>query len=492
MNFLCLTHSSRKFFNADASFNMLEMRFSDTSRLDRLPPFESLSNIEQAVPYDGALTVWHIDEGTPDRTLRFLFRYEPGYKVQSAAFHESFLIVYGSDRLEVLNYDLEVVRTIRHPLIAGGHTVFIDDAGHAVVTGAPANSVFRIDLDSGEVIERIAMPERYGTGYPIEGKDLHTHYIPTDCQPTHVNCAFPTADGILVTLLIQGAVGLFDRSGGYQEIVKGFRGCHGAKRFEELLYLSDSSAGTILYLDPITGAIRKRLHANTRWLHDAEHIDRDRVAVALSDSNELRILDALSGEVLQSIDCTAYGESIMFVSSFEVSNCWSERYQPKRRTTSKQSLRKGGDKGPELLGSIINYRAWSLPGETSACAGSIIRTTEHQKHAYLLVGQDTLLTRGRYCLSAEIHCREGSVMLGLLDIESDQWMARAVFDSETPKFQIDVSISKSMAVRPILTAADQRTGNAIIAEIDTLSLRRYVRKKNLPKKSALKERISSS
>ena len=146
MKFLCLTHSSRKFFAADSSFNTLEMRFSDKARLDDLPPMETFPGVDQAVPYDGALSVWRIDRSGRGVSLAFLFQYAPGYKVQSAAFHEDHLIVYGSDRLEVLDVDLNLVRTIRHPLMVGGHTVFIDNDGHAVVTSAPANSVFRLDL----------------------------------------------------------------------------------------------------------------------------------------------------------------------------------------------------------------------------------------------------------------------------------------------------------------------------------------------------------
>jgi len=281
---------------------------------------------------------------------------------------------------------------------------------------------------------------------------------------------------------------LFDEAGEYREIATGFRGCHGAKLFGDRLYLSDSAAGTVLYLDRATGRIGKRLFAGTRWLHDADHIDQDTVAVSLGDCNEVRLIDSRSGEVLQAIGCDAFGESVMFVSTFDVSAGWSEKYQPEIRQAPKRELRQAAAKGPELLASIMNYRGWSLPGGIPAQVGSMIRTTADAEQAYLLVGNDIRLARGRYCLSAELVCHQGAVMLGLLDIETDKWMASAIFDAENTNAVIDIPASKAVSVRPVVAAADANDKSGVAVELIQLSLRKYVRRKRSRTESASKNR----
>lgn len=472
MKVLCLTHSSRKFFVADASFNSLEMRFSREDRLSDLPPFEELPPVEEAVPYEGALTVWSIEEFAAGPSLRFLFRYDPGYKVQCAAFCSDRLIVYGSDRLEVLDSTLNVVRTVRHPLLVGGHTVFVDRNGHAVVTSAPANAIFRIDIETGEVIEQIKVPDRYGSGYDLDDRNLHEHYVPTDLQPTHVNCAYPIEDGLLVTLCVPGAVGRFDSNGNYREIVRGFRGCHGAKMYRDLLYLSDSTAGAVVYIDPETGQIRKRLHADTRWLHDAEHVDDETVAVALGDKNEIRLLDSRSGEVKHRVSCDAFGQSVMFASVHEMGPAWQTEHQPEEPEPSQQNPSLAESLGPELLASLANFRAWSKPQDSSSQIGVVLRSESHAPHAYLYIGDETPVTLGAYRLTAEIGCRKGAVMLGLLDVAGDSWLATETFDRENERATMTVTLDDPTTVKPILTATDGRSGKAIAAEIRLLSLRR--------------------
>ncbi len=234
MKILCVTHSSRPFMEERTTINGLRKRFDRKDRLEQLPPLQTLSGIESSVPFFGGLSLWEIDENN-NYELKFIREYKPNYKVQFATFKGNYLLVYGSDRLEVLNTDFQVIKTIQDSWLVGGHTVYVDDQSHAWVTSAPANAALKINLDTGEIIERIIMPKQYGAGYDLSTEDdLHTHYIPTDLQPTHINCAFPLKDGLLVTLWIPGTVGYFDKDRSYREIVRGIRGCHGGKRNEGL------------------------------------------------------------------------------------------------------------------------------------------------------------------------------------------------------------------------------------------------------------------
>ena len=115
------------------------------------------------------------------------------------------------DRLEILDTRLRAVKTITDPWIAGGHTVYPDADGCVWLSSAPANAALKVDLQSGKIVKRIKMPQQYGRGYQLDPKDdVRKHLIPTDLQATHINSAYPIADGLLVTLWIPGVVGYFD------------------------------------------------------------------------------------------------------------------------------------------------------------------------------------------------------------------------------------------------------------------------------------------
>jgi hypothetical protein len=103
----------------------------------------------------------------------------------------------------------------------------------------------------------------------------------------------------VISTLIQGAVGVFDlETGAYEEIVRGFVGCHGARvSAEGEVYFADSTAGHLVFLDS-RGRIARRFDAGSRWLHDVQQVRGSVYAFALADSNELRVWDVDREELL--------------------------------------------------------------------------------------------------------------------------------------------------------------------------------------------------
>ena len=128
------------------------------------------------------------------------------------------------------------------------------------------------------MIERsLRMPASlYGHNYTLTSEmDLRRHYIHDGCQTTHLNAASVDREGrrAVVSTLIQGAIGLFDlRTGDYQEIARGFVGCHGA-RFSDRdeIYLADSPRGCLIFLGP-GGRVTRRFETGSLWLHDVQQI----------------------------------------------------------------------------------------------------------------------------------------------------------------------------------------------------------------------------
>jgi hypothetical protein len=106
----------------------------------------------------------------------------------------------------------------------------------------------------------------------------------------------------VVSTLIQGAIGRFDltagASGAYQELCRGFVGCHGARvSAEGEVYFADSAAGLLVFLTP-EGRIARRFATGSRWLHDVQQIAGSVYAFALADTNELLLYDVATGELL--------------------------------------------------------------------------------------------------------------------------------------------------------------------------------------------------
>lgn len=472
MKVLCVSHSSRPFFEARCTVNAFEQRFGDTVG-SPLTPFEQLSGVNQAVPFRGALTLWEIIGGDDPKGLRFLRSYEPEYKVQSAVFHGDRLLVHGSDRLELLDPDFRVERTIRDPWLVGGHTIFVDASGFAWVSASPANAALRIDLQRGEVIERLLMPAAYGRHYELTPKsDLHAHYVPTDLQETHLNCVYPVGQKVLVTLLRQGAIGEFDQDRSYREIARGFRGCHGGKlepTTGEIMF-ADSPTGIVWFLDAASGRVRRRIDLQCRWLHDAHPLGAGNYAVTVADHNAIRVVSN-SGAVRCEADASPFGESVMFVSAAEVTPPWRSSLELPRPRPKAQDETPA--LGPELLPDF-EVPTWTLVSEVGAEVVQWLRSRQPLRHEYLWMSNPIDLEPGRYELAAELEVAQGGFMMGLLDVVRESWLGTASFDVVTSQNRCTVTVVSGTATRVVFAANNAQRPLVIEASVVRVSLRRHL------------------
>lgn len=468
---LCVSHSSRPFVEARSSLNGMESRFQP-GRLDGLPPWESLAGIDSAVPFSGSLTIWRVEDGEKPR-LNFLRAYDPGYKIQSAVFAGNRLLVCGADRLEVLDTEFRVVQTIRDNWICGGHTVFSDTAGHAWLTSAPANALLRVDVEQGKVVERIRLPDRYGTGYPVGPEhDLREHFIPTDLQPTHVNCAYPTQRGILVTLWIPGVVGRLTIDREFQEIVAGIRGCHGGKLSPSgrELYVSDSPTGLVWFFDPDTGAVRSRLRMDSVWLHDAHMISPALLVVSLSDKNELRMVERRSGDVVFAADCSRFGASVMFVTCCEPAAEWHDFMLASPGTGDDPPAVSAP--GGELMPPVAESPFWTNPiPETCRLEATLRIRSLSSRFEYLALGRRKWLPPGRYRVSAEVTVQRGAVAVGLIDAQKQHWLAQMDYDSMSSSRNAEVFVPEATETQLVVSANNAAGPAPVIAEMVSMSIR---------------------
>ena len=297
---LALTHSSRRTNLDRCSVEFLTRRFGDPSRLHGLPPFDSLAPPEPL--YSGAVSLFRVVEERGVLRFGSLRTIKDREKIQHVA------MLNGSDFLVGYEHRVErwrprPVRRYEHPHLAGLHTVALLDEERAVLSCSSPDAILILNLASGEIERTLRMPaELYGRNYDLSpGMDLRRHFIGDEQQTTHVNQAFPFDGGrkILVSTLIQGAVGVFDlQSGAYEEIARGFVGCHGARINEEgEIYFADSPRGHLVLLDH-RRRISRSFDAGSRWLHDVQQIAGSVYAFALADVNELRVWDIDRGELL--------------------------------------------------------------------------------------------------------------------------------------------------------------------------------------------------
>lgn len=297
---LALTHSSRRTNLARCSVQFLTGRFGDPGRLSRLPPFDSLPPPEPL--YCGAASFHEVLEDGQGR-LRFRpagsFRHRE--KVQHVVSMGDLLVGF-EQRIEIWR-DRTVTARLEHPLLAGLHTVAPLSEGRALLSCSAPDALLILRLDTGEIEKVLRMPaDLYGHNYDFTPEtDLRRHYVGDEQQTTHVNAAHPFDNGrrAVVSTLIQGAVGVFDlETGGYEELARGFVGCHGARvSTEGEVYFADSTAGHLVFLDS-RGRISRRFDAGSRWLHDVQQIRGSIYAFALADANELRVWDVDREELL--------------------------------------------------------------------------------------------------------------------------------------------------------------------------------------------------
>ena len=313
--YLCITHSDRPASFEKCSLNYLEKRYEDLARLPPAQPFESLGPASEHSPYGGEVTIHAFERGTngeqPQTTL--VARLRPGaFKPQHATWHDGRLWVLGAEHLDVYDAELRPVRRIADPWLAGGHTVVPDGAGRMLVSCSASDAVLAVDAQTLAVTAAHRIPEsHYGRNYPLTREhSVVEHYITNDLQIGHVNCASPWRGGILVSSLIPGAIGWFDPSGDYTELLRGFVGLHGVRIADDgLLHFCDSCNGMLVFAEPSEQglAIRQRVKIASLWLHDAVQIEGSVYALAPFDLNRVLFMDVSTRSILGAIDCAPYG-----------------------------------------------------------------------------------------------------------------------------------------------------------------------------------------
>ncbi len=308
---LTLTHSSRTTNLARCSAQFLTRRFGDPERLRDLPPFESLPPAE--VLYSGAVSFYLVLKDGESLDLECFGQVRSRDRIQDVALLGPGDLLAGYEhRLErwrlhapldrITTRDVEVVRRFEHPHLVALHTVEPLAEGRVALACSAPDAVLVLDLESGAVERTLRLPSSlYGQGYELNADaDLRRHAIPDEAQTTHVNAAHRAGGSrLVVSTFIQGAIGLFDlASGGYEELCRSFVGCHGARKSAEgELYFADSTGGALVSLSP-DGRIARRFATGSRWLHDVQQIAGSVYAFALADTNELRLYDVASGELL--------------------------------------------------------------------------------------------------------------------------------------------------------------------------------------------------
>lgn len=313
---LCVTHSDRPVHTDGCGLNDLETRFAAK---DRLPPklrFDELEPAAKYSPYLGSITIWRLSDDLRHDHELLAHLHPETYKPQHAIIHDSRIWVLGTETLESYDLNWQRVAVINDSWLAGGHTVFPVSKSQLLLSCSASDAILSVDLGSQSIDRTWRLPaEIYGTNFSLHREDsVVDHFIYNDLQLTHVNCAVPYEDGILVSTLIQGAIGKFDGTGKYEELARGFVGCHGIRTLNaEQFYFCDSCLGTINYLDR-AGRLSHRIACDSVWLHDAQHLDERFVAICPADRNSVEILNTFTRETVSVIACGHFGASTQFLS----------------------------------------------------------------------------------------------------------------------------------------------------------------------------------
>ncbi len=428
---LGITHTDRAFDLSRCSLNFLQRRYEAPDRLSGLPPFESLADAESHQPHDGSATFWIFDSEAPDR-LRLVRHFDPGYKVQHAVFANGRFVLAGHEFIEVLDADGAAVARISDPWMSGVHTCFAHD-GRIVVSASGSDAVLIVDPAAERVVEAFRMPEAiYGRNYPLaRTDDTRSHFIDNDRQLTHINSAWPAADGIYVSTLIEGAVGRFGWDGTYEEIVRGFWGCHGVRKLDdERLLFSDSCLGCACVLDAATRRLVRRFDFGSRWLHDTETPDGRFFFGGLGDLNCVVVLDAADSSIVGQWPMSKWGAGVQFMSVCALPAqdvAWLD-------DASQATLRAAPLPAPGLVGAASpGQPLWKLeprslvpqePARAIMRGGMLDVTTGSEPFAYAVATRVRGCDPGlydTYTLTLDATLREGGFSVGILDAQTDSF-----------------------------------------------------------------------
>ncbi len=239
------------------------------------------------------------------------------YKAQQAAFWGDVLIIAGTAFVEFYSSATEKkpYRIIENSLMAGNHTFAIIDQETFAISCSASDAVL-IFSRNGELLKYHRVPEElYGRNYNFPPElSLREHYIHNDLQLTHLNSVSEYEGGFLVSTLIQGAIGHFDKDGKYREITTGFVGAHGARVISnQELYFCDSVNGCVVVIDP-HGKILRRHGTGSRWLQDAVWVENEIFLCGCSERNKFELWDFGKNQILWEIDGTPFGETTSFIS----------------------------------------------------------------------------------------------------------------------------------------------------------------------------------
>lgn len=328
---LLLTHSSRVTDLRHCARDVLVRRYADPGRLERLPPFESLPPMSSphAVGSLSALRV-AVDDDASVRVDDLGFLRERHRPQQVAILNDREWVVGYEDDVELWRLDRPLAdlkrlswkivrrrRVFKHPHLPGLHTVMPLDADRVVVSSSAPDAALVLNVRSGEVERLLRMPAGvYGRNYDLTpDMDLSRHYIGNDLQTTHVNSASPWSDGsrLVVSTLIQGAIGIFDlKGGGYRELARGFVGCHAARVNDQGgVYFADSCGGALVELGE-DGSVRRRFETGSQWLHDVLQIAGPIYAFTVADTNELRLYNVETSACLYRRRFFGFGKSYFY------------------------------------------------------------------------------------------------------------------------------------------------------------------------------------
>lgn len=490
MKCIAISHSSRPFYDKRCSINVLNERFGERGDLTQ-SRYEDQPSMKEAVDFTGNLSIWVMNDSDGVPQLEFLGKLEPDYKVQSALFIRNWLVVLGSDRIEIYDPGFEKVKDIRHPLLCGGHMLCKAKKNSIWVTCAPGDLVLRFDLDSGELLEKRPVGHQIiqGVSYP-EDADFSQHYIPTDLQRCHVNAVetVGATDTLLVTLWIQGMVASLDANGKLYPIVEGFRGCHGGRflgNSARTMYFTDSAGGALWLVDMNTGQLKKRVDFDCKWLHDALCIDDDVVLGMVADKNRFELRSITDGTVYQSVSTDTLGETMMFATHSNCGKGWADFF----RRTVRQDLdtipvedeRKGTER--QLVDLLDEVSFYPSVEELKTRQSWFIE--EGKRDTYLLISDTFMLPAGYYKLSSRFEIKVGRLSVGLQYFDGREfvWLENENIDATRCLYNIEFEFKEKTIVRFVIASAENGCCDFALPEIKLSCydnvLARFITEKNL-------------